>query len=168
MIIEVVINDNNIDESNSPEPDVTVNGANLKMVQAGDGNWYAYIAERKITALADSMAGFDYGIKVTDISSEASAITTTAAEEIYKNSNLVVRQAKQVNSDNSANLGMENIWPVIQTFDFSINGHVSISYLKSGNPQIVTLTFLDDPDDYAELTTDRENYPASHVHMSIT
>ena len=168
MIIEVVINDNNIDESNSPEPDVTVNGANLKMVQAGDGNWYAYIAERKITALADSMAGFDYGIKVTDISSEASAITTTAAEEIYKNSNLVVRQAKQVNSDNSANLGMENIWPVIQTFDFSINGHVSISYLKSGNPQIVTLTFLDDPDDYAELTTDRENYPAgSHVHMNI-
>ena len=168
MIIEVVINDNNIDDSNSPEPDVTVNGANLKMVQAGDGNWYAYIAERKITALADSMAGFDYGIKVTDISSEASAITTTAAEEIYKNSNLVVRQAKQVNSDNSANLGMENIWPVIQTFDFSINGHVSISYLKSGNPQIVTLTFLDDPDDYAELTTDRENYPAgSHVHMNI-
>ena len=63
---------------------------------------------------------------------------------------------------------MENIWPVIQTFDFSINGHVSISYLKSGNPQIVTLTFLDDPDDYAELTTDRENYPAgSHVHMNI-
>ena len=23
---------------------------------AGDGNWYAYIVERKITALADSMA----------------------------------------------------------------------------------------------------------------
>ena len=169
MIIEVVINDNNIDESNSPEPDVTVNGANLKMVQAGDGNWYAYIVERKITALADSMQGLDYGIRVTDIPSfGVSAITTTGAEEIYTNSSLVVRQAKKVNSDNSANLGMETIWPVIQAFDFSINGHVSITYLKSGNPQIVTLTFLDDPDDYAELTLDREHYPAgAHVHMNI-
>ena len=35
MVIEVVVNDNDIDDlSNSAEPDVTVNGATLKMIQA--------------------------------------------------------------------------------------------------------------------------------------
>ena len=45
MVIEIVVNDNDIDDvDNRSEPDVTVNGATLKMIQAGDGNWYAYIA----------------------------------------------------------------------------------------------------------------------------
>ena len=47
MVIEVVVNDNDIDDLVLvSEPDVTVNGATLKMIQAGDGNWYAYIAEK--------------------------------------------------------------------------------------------------------------------------
>ena len=45
MVIEVVVNDNDIDEVADLEPDVTVNGGNLKMIQAGDGNWYAYIVQ---------------------------------------------------------------------------------------------------------------------------
>ena len=55
MVIEIVVNDNDIDEDGDLEPDVTVNGATLKMMQAGDGNWYAYIAESKIIAIADSL-----------------------------------------------------------------------------------------------------------------
>ena len=47
MVIEVVVNDNDIDEESDLEPDVTVNGGNLKMIQAGDGNWYAYIVQNQ-------------------------------------------------------------------------------------------------------------------------
>ena len=39
----------------SLEPDVTVNGATLKMIQAGDGNWYAYIAEKTMAENADNL-----------------------------------------------------------------------------------------------------------------
>ena len=46
MVIEVVVNDNDIDESGDLEPDVTINGADLAMAQAGDGNWYAYFAAK--------------------------------------------------------------------------------------------------------------------------
>jgi len=46
MVIEVVISDpdyNDIGEAEG-EPDVTLNGNDLRMVQATDGKWYAYFA----------------------------------------------------------------------------------------------------------------------------
>ncbi len=54
-VIEVVIIDSNIDDINIPrgEPDVTVNGKDLRMVQAVDGNWYGYFADREQAQLAD-------------------------------------------------------------------------------------------------------------------
>ena len=52
MVIEVVVNDNDIDESTDLEPDVTINGADLAMAQAGDGNWYAYFAAKDQAAAA--------------------------------------------------------------------------------------------------------------------
>jgi hypothetical protein len=47
QVVEVVVIDENIDETNEArgEPDVTVNGAKLRMVQTTDGNWYGYFAE---------------------------------------------------------------------------------------------------------------------------
>ena len=60
-------------------------------------------------------------------------------------------------------------WPVIQAFDFAVDGDVTISYAKGGNPQSITLKFLNDPDDYASLSLDRSSYPAgADVHMTIT
>jgi len=47
MVIEVVVSDSNIaslDDSHG-EPDVTINGSKLRMLQATDGNWYGYFAE---------------------------------------------------------------------------------------------------------------------------
>ena len=38
------------------EPDVTVNGKILRMVQAVDGNWYGYFADRDQAQIADSTA----------------------------------------------------------------------------------------------------------------
>ena len=57
MVIEIVVNDNDIDEVDDLEPDVTVNGATLRMIQAGDGNWYAYIAAN--IAMIDDANAFD-------------------------------------------------------------------------------------------------------------
>jgi len=59
MVVEVVINDPDLkdtDESET-EPDVTVNGKDIRMAQATDGNWYAYIADRNMANAADALAG---------------------------------------------------------------------------------------------------------------
>ena len=46
MVVEVVIRDSDISDTDEGkgEPDVTINGKNLRMVQGSDGNWYAYFA----------------------------------------------------------------------------------------------------------------------------
>ncbi len=68
MVIEVTINDPDLKDTDETEtePFVTVNGDKLRMVQATDGNWYGYFADRAQAQLADStvgLAGFglDFG-----------------------------------------------------------------------------------------------------------
>ncbi len=69
QVIEVIIIDSTISDTDipAPEPDVTVNGKLLRMVQAVDGNWYGYFADRNMAQIADSTAvlengvGLDYG-----------------------------------------------------------------------------------------------------------
>ncbi len=57
---------NDTDEAKG-EPDVTVNGKILRMVQAVDGNWYGYFADRIMAQIADSTStpnsqvGLDFG-----------------------------------------------------------------------------------------------------------
>jgi len=57
MVIEVVIIDPDIDDTDEGkgEPDVTVNGKDIRMVQAVDGNWYAYFADRLQAQTADAI-----------------------------------------------------------------------------------------------------------------
>jgi len=71
MVIEVVIRDSNIHDTDEGkgEPDVTLNGKNLRMVQATDGNWYAYFANVDKAKVADSTVpllgegeGLDFGV----------------------------------------------------------------------------------------------------------
>jgi len=68
QVIEIVIIDPDINDTDEGkgEPDVTVNGKDARMVQATDGNWYAYIADRSQAQLADSSVevpgfGLDFG-----------------------------------------------------------------------------------------------------------
>ena len=182
MVIEIVVNDNDIDEDSDLEPDVTVNGGNLKMVQAGDGNWYAYIADHNVLSNPDAVNAdntttanrlIDFGTSTAVAASGISGVDfgsdgTTDAEAIYFDADIVVRQPKESQANAGSGLDIPN-WPVIQAFGFAVDGDVSISYAKGGNPQTVTLTFLDDPDDYASLSLDRDTYPAgADVHMTIT
>ena len=55
QVIEVVIIDSDINDTDEDkgEPDVTVNGSILRMVQATDGNWYGYFADRAMAQEAD-------------------------------------------------------------------------------------------------------------------
>ena len=69
MVVEVVIRDSNIHDTSEGkgEPDVTLNGKSLRMVQATDGNWYAYFANVNKAKIADSTVGLagkglDFGV----------------------------------------------------------------------------------------------------------
>ena len=181
MVIEIVVNDNDIDEDSDLEPDVTVNGGNLKMVQARDGNWYAYIADYNVLSSDEAVNAdnatlddrlIDFGTSTTAGTAGLALFNdaTTDADQLYVNADVVVRQPKEVNTANSAGTGLDNDnWPIIQAFGFSIDGSVTVSYAKGGNPQTVSITYLDDPDDYASLSLDRSSYPAgADVHMTIT
>jgi hypothetical protein len=68
QVIEVVVIDSDINDTDEAkgEPDVTVNGKILRMVQAADGNWYGYFADRDQAQIADytsqtTGAGLDFG-----------------------------------------------------------------------------------------------------------
>lgn len=68
MVVEVVINDPAITDTDEAkgEPDVTINGKDVRMVQATDGLWYAYVADRTQAQLADTLSpsagvGLDFG-----------------------------------------------------------------------------------------------------------
>jgi hypothetical protein len=57
MVVQVVVSDPNYNEvgSASGEPDVTLNGNDLRMVQSTDGKWYAYFANVKLAKKADQI-----------------------------------------------------------------------------------------------------------------
>ena len=57
MVVEVVVNDPQIDDTGEGkgEPDVTLNGNQLRMVQATDGQWYAYFANVDAAKIADQI-----------------------------------------------------------------------------------------------------------------
>ena len=69
MVIEVVVSDPNLNDLDGArgEPDVTLNGEPLRMVQTTDGSWYAYFANIDKAKAADSTVGLagkglDFGV----------------------------------------------------------------------------------------------------------
>jgi len=68
QVIEIVIDDSDISSTTSvlDEPNVTVNGKIVRMVQATDGKWYAYFSDITQAQFADSIVtvagkGLDFG-----------------------------------------------------------------------------------------------------------
>jgi len=69
QVVWVIVKDPNIDDTDEAkgEPDVTVDGNRVRMVQAVDGNWYAFFAHRANALIADSEVvipgtGSDFGV----------------------------------------------------------------------------------------------------------
>jgi hypothetical protein len=58
QVIEVVVIDSDIKDTDKGkgEPDVTINGKKLRMVQSTDGNWYGYFADKVQALKADAIA----------------------------------------------------------------------------------------------------------------
>ncbi len=86
MVIEVVVIDSDISDTNEGkgEPDVTVQGKDLRMAQATDGNWYGYFADFQASLAADATVdskpgrGLDFGSGCTNASATTVAgITLT-------------------------------------------------------------------------------------------
>jgi hypothetical protein len=82
MVVEVVVNDPDLKDTDETEtePDVTVNGKELRMVQATDGNWYAYLADLANAQNADDLSvtagtSLDFGSGCTAISASALAVS---------------------------------------------------------------------------------------------
>ncbi len=181
QVIEVVVIDSNISDTDEAkgEPDVTVNGQDLRMVQAVDGSWYGYFAEIEMATMADATtttagAGLDFGTIYSDVSraSGVLGVSISEADGFAAGSNInVVREAKDIN-DNVPKLGQigvnDNMWPFIQLYDFTPTGSVVVQYNKGGGAQTATFTF-DTVDGYAGATLDRQTYPqGAQLHTTIT
>ena len=194
QVIEVVVIDSDINDTDEAkgEPDVTVNGKILRMVQAVDGNWYGYFADRDQATIADATtnvagAGLDFGSVCTaaegttatginlsdadgvafDTDNDCAAAPAIAfAEPVVMN---VLREAKEENTEAGNPLNLLNTaWPFIQLYELNPTGNVVIQYNKGGGVQTTTLTF-DTAQDFANAELDRTAYGAGQeVHVTIT
>ncbi|HXV38805.1 MAG TPA: hypothetical protein VD699_04470 [Nitrosopumilaceae archaeon] len=88
MVVEIVINDPALTDTDEGkgEPDVTINGKDVRMAQATDGLWYAYVADRTQAQNADSLVGAtgglgtDFGTFCPNTTSlDAGAVSTSAS-----------------------------------------------------------------------------------------
>ena len=197
QVIEVVVIDSDINETDelNGEPDVTVNGKILRMVQAVDGNWYGYFADNTQAGLADATTtsiqnGLDFGAVCTDVQGTAATnldLSDADGSAFDSNNNCaaldggstngnsinlnVVREAKDANNavpgTNPPGLIIAS-WPFIQLYDLNPTGNVVIQYNKGGGVQTTTLTF-DTAQDFAGIELDRSVYGAGmEVHATIT
>ncbi len=188
QVIEVVVNDPGLRDTDEGkgEPTVTVNGQDLRMVQATDGQWYGYFAEKTMADRADDTTtnpgkGLDFGSicpageygTVSFSDADGVAINTDNDCNATPDPNTkimnVLRETTDINEHVDANpagqIGLDaNYWPIIQLYDFTTGGNVVIQYEN----QATTLTF-DAADDYAGIELDRTMYPqSSQVHATVT
>ena len=73
------------------------------MIQAGDGNWYAYIAEKMI---ADAATLTLFGEVQLNLLADFTFGTETDADAIYADADIVVRQSKTNAEHNATQIGL--------------------------------------------------------------
>ena len=196
QVIEVVIIDSNISDTDEGEgePDVTVNGMDLRMVQAVDGNWYGYFADKKQVDRADKLGkdgqGLDFGTYVNQTNAKDAShplgialagsgfnIDDSAGAYVKDGTFFnVIREPKVVNDHPdlaaAAKVGQVGIkkdqWPFIQLYNLNPTGKVVVEYNRGGGSQTSTLKF-DTVDDFAGIDLDRRTYPqGAQVHVTVT
>ncbi len=113
------------------------------------------------------------------IGSSSGGELATACTPGGEGTNNVVREAKELNTNDAANsspttagqIGLLSdgaAWPVVQLYSLSQGGNVDVQYNKGGGAQSVQLTF-DTVDQFAGATLDRTVYPrGSQIHATIT
>ena len=95
QVIEIVVIDTDISDTNEGEgePDVTVQGKDIRMAQATDGNWYGYFADLQAALAADATQtpaatatgfGLDFGFGCDATSAGAAAgLAFTNTEGVF-------------------------------------------------------------------------------------
>ena len=167
QVIEVLVIDSDIETS---IPTVTVNGAQLAMIKASDGNFYAYIAdEEAVLDIKNNIAtnpGLNFG---TDTACSLITTAQTTAPTTQAESRVCgpvpADGAVGFNAVRSAETVAGNdAWPIIQLYDFTDD--VDIQYQRAGGAQTSTFAYTDDA---SGLTLDRSVYPvAAQIHATIT
>jgi len=199
QVIEVVVIDSDINDTDEAkgEPDVTINGKIMRMVQAVDGNWYGYFADTTMAETADAITtvageGLDFGDVCTaaegtaftgldlgdidDVALDTTGDCTTDASPAITDDPAalnVLREAKDANmsvpSQITNPVGLTpTTWPFIQLYDLNPTGNVVVQYHKGGGVQTTTLTF-DTVDQFVNLELDRIKYSHNtEVYLTIT
>jgi hypothetical protein len=136
MVIEVVIRDSSIGDTDEGkgEPDVTINGKSLRMVQATDGNWYAYFANLGKAQVADSTVGLDgegldFGVFCSrDTTSFGISLSETDGVAVPRSGNLTgfTNGNASLNSCSGTPTNSENLNNVVRKAK-SINNNPNIS-----------------------------------------
>ena len=198
MIVEVIVRDSNLSDTDEPEaePDVTFDGNDLRMVQATDGYWYAYVAHDKsleaieTANMEGSLAtsyGLDFGLKCTvgdntndaetlftdgEIAGDVYVSATNCSDTADEQASNVLRSAKTLNTAQdigNTDLVDEDLWPFIQVFSFADDANVDVVYSGGGSSQDIRLTYDADMDDFASYSLDRTTYPeGAEVHLTIS
>ena len=195
MIVEVIVRDSNLSDTDEDEaePDVTFDGNDLRMVQATDGYWYAYVAHHASVTTLDTNTGFglDFGDLCAPDEADELFTDSTIAGTVYVSGDCVhtvadpqptsqtnneglnvIRSAKTLNE--AAGIGNTDLvhasyWPFIQTFDFANDANVDVVYSGGGASQSIDLTYDADMDDFASYSLDRTSYPhGADVHLTIS
>ena len=180
QVVEVVVNDPNLRETDESEgePTVTINGNKLRMVQSTEGVWYGYFASRIHAQFAnDNLASLNFGSNCYEYSNGTKTdhvITSgnndfSEATGVFCNSEGVVRESKGPSSFDNGQIGVTDLnWPFVQLYDLSVGSDVSVQYRGAGAVQKVDLKF-DTVEGFAGLSTDRSKYPfGAEVHLTVT
>ena len=144
QVVEVVVRDNQIDALDEAlgEPDVFINGNDLRMAQANDGNWYGYFASKSMAEAVDlrpatgtdtSMAaGIDFGAicpNTVDIGLDDNDVDLSEADAVALPINENFCDQTNLNSDDdddvTANTGNTNFNVVREPKDLNITQPVT-------------------------------------------
>ena len=199
MVVEVVVIDTNLSDTDEGkgEPDVTINGKSLRMVQATDGSWYAYFANVDKAKEADATVGkngegLDFGVfcsRDTNSSTIGISLTETDGFAVPRstagstdgtstftsctgspsgtNWNNVVRNAKSINTNSNIQSGQIGLEPDAWPLIQLYSFDDVVIQYNPGGPSQQVLLEYDQMPNIS-MSIDRDLYPENaEVFLSI-
>ena len=183
QVIEIVIDDPSINavDSKQTQPDVTIDGNKVVMVQADTGKWYAYVASTAILADADNAAERN-GITVGNVNLGTGFLATTTptssilsgsdAVRLLASSDILTTNVKLSDPEGTDTLAGHTLteaeepsWPFIQVYDITDESDIDVEY----GSETIGLTYNTDLDDLASVDVDRRGVPEEGtIHVTIS
>ena len=194
MVLQITVNDQSVKDTDEVkgQPNVIFDDNKLVMSQGDDGLWYAFVADKSMAIYATENTSINFGDQCADVaeadallenaSFDDSVTVFTSSDDCSELSNpnavdTVVSDPRDLNGNNLANpsdtsfgqvgLAHQNHWPFIQTFDFTDDDNMKLTYDGSTFQEYI-ITYEDDMDENASHSTDRSNYPhGADIHLVI-